>query len=103
MALRAKYPSLNDLDFPRKHSIKLFKMKSEFVEERRLALQTYLQRLVDNSEVCNSAVLREFLCRRQTPMTNLPVKEFGDITQAAKDTRCEVKEVCLFIFEGVFK
>ena len=82
--LKARYPaSIGSLELPRKQAFnKLFKMRTDFVEERRLGLQTYLQTLMSNAECCRSPELRDFLCQRPTPQTNFQ-REFGDITQAS--------------------
>ena len=41
--LRQKFPKVEDLDFPGKRVITLFKNNAQFVEERRVALEAYLQ------------------------------------------------------------
>jgi len=41
--LKAKYPIVEDMDLPGKRMIALFKNNAQFVEERRIALEAYLQ------------------------------------------------------------
>jgi len=82
--LRVKFPLVNDFDLPGKKMMNLFKLNSKFVEERRVNLQSYLQLLLDNKDVCRCDELREFLCQREQRFAGSSAKgegEFGDITQ----------------------
>ncbi|KAK2676435.1 hypothetical protein RAB80_008621 [Fusarium oxysporum f. sp. vasinfectum] len=57
--LRSRYPSVRNLDFPRRRMV--MKFQSEFLRKRRTALQQYLQDLLLLPEVCRSRELRAFL------------------------------------------
>jgi len=83
--LRVKFSIVNDFDLPGKKMMSLFKLNSKFVEERRVALQYYLQLLLDNKDICRCDELREFLCQREQKYAGHSggkgEGEFGDITQ----------------------
>jgi len=94
----------------------LFKLKPQFVEERRIALQAYLQLLLDNKEICQSDDLREFLCQREQKYGTGELNrttEFGDITQDTSESSTEkfllpkyvktVSELSREAFQGVVK
>ncbi|KHN99071.1 Phox-associated domain protein [Metarhizium album ARSEF 1941] len=57
--LRSRYPSVRNLDFPRRRVV--MKFQSEFLRKRREALEKYLQELLLLPEVCRSRDLRAFL------------------------------------------
>lgn len=57
--LRSHYPSVRNLDFPRRRMV--MKFQSEFLRKRRAALETYLRELLLLPEVCRSRELRAFL------------------------------------------
>jgi sorting nexin-25 len=57
--LRMKYPSVRNLDFPRRRMV--MKLQSDFLHKRRLALEKYLRELLLLPEVCRSRELRAFL------------------------------------------
>ncbi|KAI2628288.1 PXA domain-containing protein [Xylaria nigripes] len=57
--LRQRYPSVRNLDFPRRRMV--MKLQSEFLRKRREALERYLQELLRLPEVCHSRDLRAFL------------------------------------------
>lgn len=57
--LRSSYPSVRNLDFPRRRMV--MKFQSEFLRKRRAALETYLRELLLLPEVCRSRELRAFL------------------------------------------
>ncbi|KAK6209235.1 tRNA (guanine-N(7)-)-methyltransferase (tRNA(m7G46)-methyltransferase) [Pestalotiopsis sp. IQ-011] len=57
--LRHRYPSVRDLDFPRRRV--MMKLQSEFLRKRQQALEQYLQQLLRLPEVCRSRDLRAFL------------------------------------------
>ncbi|KAF4447561.1 hypothetical protein F53441_8945 [Fusarium austroafricanum] len=57
--LRSRYPSVRNLDFPRRRMV--MKFQSEFLRKRRTALEQYLQDLLLLPEVCRSRELRAFL------------------------------------------
>ncbi|KAH8897037.1 hypothetical protein GQ53DRAFT_742880 [Thozetella sp. PMI_491] len=57
--LRSRYPSVRNLDFPRRRMV--MKLQSEFLKKRRLALEKYLRELLLLPDVCRSRDLRAFL------------------------------------------
>ena len=57
--LRSKYPSVRNLDFPRRRMV--LKLQSDFLRKRRLALEKYLSELLLLPDVCRSRDLRAFL------------------------------------------
>jgi sorting nexin-25 len=57
--LRSRYPSVRNLDFPRRRV--MMKLQSEFLRKRRMALEKYLSELLLLPDVCRSRDLRAFL------------------------------------------
>ena len=57
--LRSRYPSVRNLDFPRRRMV--MKFQSEFLRKRRTALEQYLRDLLQLPDVCRSRDLRAFL------------------------------------------
>ncbi|KAL6852362.1 tRNA (guanine-N(7)-)-methyltransferase (tRNA(m7G46)-methyltransferase) [Amphichorda felina] len=57
--LRSRYPSVRNLDFPRRRMV--MKFQSEFLSKRRTALEKYLRELLLLPDVCRSRDLRAFL------------------------------------------
>jgi sorting nexin-25 len=57
--LRLKYPSVRNLDFPRRRMV--MKLQSDFLHKRRLALEKYLREILLLPDVCRSRELRAFL------------------------------------------
>jgi sorting nexin-25 len=57
--LRSRYPSVRNLDFPRRRMV--MKLQSEFLRKRQLALEKYLSELLLLPDVCRSRDLRAFL------------------------------------------
>ncbi|SPJ83738.1 related to intermediate filament protein MDM1 [Fusarium torulosum] len=57
--LRSRYPSVRNLDFPRRRMV--MKFQSEFLRKRRTALEQYLKDLLLLPDVCRSRELRAFL------------------------------------------
>jgi sorting nexin-25 len=57
--LRIKYPSIRNLDFPRRRMV--MKLQSDFLQKRRLALEKYLREILLLPDVCRSRELRAFL------------------------------------------
>ncbi|KAK3384493.1 PXA domain-containing protein [Lasiosphaeria ovina] len=57
--LRSRYPSVRNLDFPRRRMV--MKLQSEFLQKRRVALEHYLRELLLLPDVCRSRDLRAFL------------------------------------------
>ena len=60
--LRARYPSVRQLEFPRRRMV--MKFQRDFIQKRRMALEGYLQNLLHLPEVCRSRDLRSFLSQR---------------------------------------
>jgi sorting nexin-25 len=57
--LRSRYPSVRNLDFPRRRVV--MKLQTEFLQKRRVALEKYLSELLFLPDVCRSRDLRAFL------------------------------------------
>lgn len=57
--LRARYPSVRNLDFPRRRV--MMKFQTEFLRKRQAALEKYMRELLHLPEVCRSRDLRAFL------------------------------------------
>lgn len=57
--LRIKYPSVRNLDFPRRRMV--MKLQTDFLHKRRVALERYLRDLLLLPDVCRSRELRAFL------------------------------------------
>ncbi|KAF4122143.1 sorting nexin-25 [Geosmithia morbida] len=57
--LRSRYPSVRNLDFPRRRVVMNF--QSEFLRKRREALEKYLRGLLLLPDVCRSREMRAFL------------------------------------------
>ncbi|CAN8098060.1 unnamed protein product [Discula destructiva] len=57
--LRSKYPSVRNLDFPRRKI--MMKLQSDFLQKRRQALEKYMRELLQLPDVCRSRELRAFL------------------------------------------
>uniref|UniRef100_A0A093XHN9 Sorting nexin-12 n=1 Tax=Talaromyces marneffei PM1 TaxID=1077442 RepID=A0A093XHN9_TALMA len=60
--LRMRYPSVRQLEFPRRRM--MMKLQKDFLQKRRVALETYLQQLLLLPEVCRSRDLRAFLSQQ---------------------------------------
>lgn len=57
--LRVRYPSVRNLDFPRRRMV--MKLQTDFLHKRRVALEKYLREILLLPEVCRSRELRAFL------------------------------------------
>jgi len=57
--LRIRYPSVRNLDFPRRRMV--MKLQPDFLHKRRLALEKYLTELLLLPDICRSRDLRAFL------------------------------------------
>ncbi|EAQ85115.1 hypothetical protein CHGG_09129 [Chaetomium globosum CBS 148.51] len=57
--LRSHYPSVRNLDFPRRRVV--MKLQSDFLQKRRVGLEKYLSELLLLPDVCRSRDLRAFL------------------------------------------
>ncbi|KAM5479162.1 tRNA (guanine-N(7)-)-methyltransferase (tRNA(m7G46)-methyltransferase) [Microsporum audouinii] len=60
--LRARYPSVRGLEFPRRHMV--MKLHKDVLHKRRLALESYLKQIFLLPDVCGSRDLRSFLSQR---------------------------------------
>ncbi|KAN0079249.1 PXA domain containing protein [Elaphomyces granulatus] len=60
--LRIKYPSVRQLEFPRRRMV--MKLQKDFLQKRRTALEAYLQQLLLLPEVCRSREFRAFLSQQ---------------------------------------
>ncbi|KNC96238.1 uncharacterized protein SPPG_08392 [Spizellomyces punctatus DAOM BR117] len=60
--LRSKFPIVQRLDFPSKVLKGIMKLKKDFVENRRVALDDYLQSIMKYTDICQSSELRRFIC-----------------------------------------
>ncbi|CUS08324.1 unnamed protein product [Tuber aestivum] len=58
-ALRSTFPSVKPLDFPRRRVV--MKFQKDFLEKRRVSLETYLRSLLLLPDVCRSRTFRSFL------------------------------------------
>ncbi|KAK3651185.1 tRNA (guanine-N(7)-)-methyltransferase (tRNA(m7G46)-methyltransferase) [Elasticomyces elasticus] len=57
--LRARFPSVRELDFPRRQA--LFTLQKDFIRKRRVILERYLRSLLLVPAICHSRELRAFL------------------------------------------
>jgi sorting nexin-25 len=57
--LKARFPSVKDLDFPRRQT--LFTLQKDFLQKRRTTLERYLKSLLLVPAICRSRELRAFL------------------------------------------
>lgn len=60
--LRRRYPSTRNLDFPRRRMV--MKLQKQFLHNRRVALEAYMQQLLRMPDVCRSRELRSFLSQQ---------------------------------------
>ncbi|CAO3626374.1 unnamed protein product [Mucor fragilis] len=60
--LKERYPAVRHIEFPAKWP--LLKLQKPFVEARRISLERYLRRLVDDKDICNSQEFRSFLSQQ---------------------------------------
>ncbi|CAL5873491.1 uncharacterized protein PFLUO_LOCUS7770 [Penicillium psychrofluorescens] len=89
--LRMSYPSVRDLEFPRRRVV--LKLQKEFLQKRRLALEAYLQKLLLLPKVCRSRDLRAFLSQRAI----LPRNE----SSARSSSEGETKDLVTRIYNSV--
>lgn len=60
--LKERYPVVRQIEFPAKWP--LLKLQKPFVEARRISLERYLRKLVDDKDICNSQEFRSFLSQQ---------------------------------------
>ncbi|ETN46904.1 uncharacterized protein HMPREF1541_01093 [Cyphellophora europaea CBS 101466] len=75
--LRRRYPSTRNLDFPRRRMV--MKLQKQFLHNRRIALEAYLQQLLRMPDVCRSRELRSFLS--QQAISSSPDSSSAENTQ----------------------
>lgn len=85
--LRSRYPSVRNLDFPRRRVV--MKLQREFLHKRRLALEAYLRQLLLLPEVCRSRELRSFLSQQSI------------IPQAQATADSDAKDIVTRIYNSV--
>lgn len=73
--LRRRYPSTRSLEFPRRRVV--MKLQKQFLQNRRQALEHYLQQLLQMPDVCRSRELRSFLSQ-QSIMSNHDTSKESD-------------------------
>ncbi|KAI9738966.1 MAG: Intermediate filament protein [Claussenomyces sp. TS43310] len=66
--LREMYPSVKNLDFPRRRMV--MKLQNDFLQKRRQALEKYLRELLLLPDVCRSRELRSFLSQSVISASN---------------------------------
>ena len=68
--LRRRYPSTRNLDFPRRRVV--MKLQRQFLHNRRIALEYYLQQILRMPDVCRSRELRSFLSQQAIMSSQSP-------------------------------
>lgn len=66
--LRRRYPSTRNLEFPRRRMV--MKLQRAFLQNRRNALEAYMQQLLRMPDVCRSRELRSFLSQHAIGSNN---------------------------------
>jgi sorting nexin-25 len=61
--LRARYPQVKALEFPRRH-VPVLKLQKDLLEKRRVLLERYLGALLQVPAICRSRELRAFLSQQ---------------------------------------
>lgn len=72
--LRAIYPEVSGLPFPKKS---VFKLQKQTVEHRQKALETYLRNLLDIPQVCSNKIFRSFLSSENFSIRKNQLEESG--------------------------
>lgn len=84
--LRARFPSVRELDFPRRQA--LFTLQKDFVNKRRVTLERYLRSLLLVPAICRSRELRAFLSQ-------------SAITSNGNDAQVDPKDFVTRIYNSV--
>lgn len=84
--LRARFPSVRELDFPRRQA--LFTLQKDFVNKRRVVLERYLRSLLLVPAICRSRELRAFLSQ-------------SAITSNGNDAQVDAKDFVTRIYNSV--
>lgn len=83
--LRSRYPSVRNLDFPRRRVV--MKLQSDFLQKRRIALEKYLSELLLLPDVCRSRDLRAFLSQSVIAAAQGPTSSDPDSNKKDMMTR----------------
>lgn len=83
--LRANFPAVKKLHFPKKGVVLKFQKKS-FVDARKVALQKYLGELLELPEVCRSKGFRAFLSSETFSKDSLSDSKFPSVVNILEDT-----------------
>ncbi|RPA95317.1 hypothetical protein L873DRAFT_1812992 [Choiromyces venosus 120613-1] len=79
--LRSTFPSVKPLDFPRRRVV--MKFQKDFLEKRRVSLETYLRSLLLLPDVCRSRTFRSFLSQNHiAPIPSASSSDPGILTPA---------------------
>jgi sorting nexin-25 len=67
--LRARYPQIRSLEFPRRQ-MPVLKLQKDFLEKRRVLLEKYLGALLQVPAICRSREFRAFLSQQALPSSS---------------------------------
>ncbi|EMD00952.1 hypothetical protein BAUCODRAFT_60999 [Baudoinia panamericana UAMH 10762] len=85
--LRARFPSVRDLDFPRRQA--LFTLQKDFIEKRRVTLERYLRSLLLIPAICRSREFRAFL------------SQSAIVSNGPNETQADAKDFVTRIYNSV--
>ena len=83
--LRQRYPSVRDLDFPRRQVV--LSLAKDVLKKRRAALEKYLRALLTNSKICRSLEFRAFLSQQSIRPVDSNAGATTDLDRRALVTR----------------
>ncbi|KAL2133791.1 hypothetical protein VTI74DRAFT_1688 [Chaetomium olivicolor] len=92
--LRSRYPSVRNLDFPRRRVV--MKLQNEFLQKRRVALEKYLSELLLLPDVCRSRDLRAFLS--QSAIASAPQ---GEVSPEDNNNTQKQKDMITRLYDSV--
>ena len=95
--LRRRYPSTRGLDFPRRRMV--MKLQKQFLHNRRVALEAYMQQLLRMPDVCRSRELRSFLSQQAISSTSSASPDSADA--AAANTQAIVSRIYNSVTDGM--
>lgn len=95
--LRRRYPSTRSLEFPRRRMV--MKLQKQFLHNRRIALETYLQQLLRMPDVCASRELRSFLSQQAINSTSNSNDRASDAN--ATDTQDIISRIYNSVTDGM--
>ncbi|KAK3402087.1 PXA domain-containing protein [Sordaria brevicollis] len=81
--LRSQYPSVRNLDFPRRRVV--MKLQNDFLQKRRVALEKYLNQLLLLPDVCHSRELRTFLSQSAITPATAAQSQSSSLEDSKKD------------------